>query len=98
MNKMSIEEKLGVDKFYVDESNTHITVKKDNYTESELKILQKIIKACPAGLYSLNDDGTVRFDYAGCLECGTCRVLGRETVIKDWDYPQGTFGIEYRHG
>ncbi len=20
--------------------------------------------------------GSVRFDYAGCLECGTCRILG----------------------
>lgn len=98
MNKMSIEEKLGVDKFYVDESNAHISIKKDGYTEPELKVLGKIIKACPAGLYSLNDDGTVRFDYAGCLECGTCRVLGRGTVIKDWKYPQGTFGVEFRYG
>ncbi|MCR6546956.1 4Fe-4S dicluster domain-containing protein [Dehalobacterium formicoaceticum] len=95
---MSIEEKLGFNKFYVDESNAHIIVKKSDFTDEELVILNKIIKACPAGLYSLNEDGTLRFDYAGCLECGTCRILAQGKVIEDWKYPQGTFGVEFRYG
>lgn len=98
MKTMSIEEKLGVNKFYVDESNAHIVIKKDGYTEPERQIMSKIIKACPAGLYGFNEDGTVRFDYAGCLECGTCRVLGRGTVIECWKYPHSTFGVEFRYG
>ena len=43
-------------------------------------------------------DGSVRFDYAGCLECGTCRILGLDTVLEKWDYPRGTFGVEFRYG
>lgn len=95
MSKVSIEDKLGVNKFYVDEGNPHIVLKEK--IESMDK-LEQIIKACPAGLYALNNDGSVRFDYAGCLECGTCRVLGIGTVLEKWDYPQGTCGVEFRFG
>ncbi|MGI6678947.1 MAG: MFS transporter, partial [Dehalobacterium sp.] len=70
-------------------------IEKENFNALEA---QKLVKACPAGLYILNDDKTLRFDYAGCLECGTCRVLCKGTLVKEWDYPQGTFGIEYRYG
>ncbi|HIH8553463.1 TPA: ferredoxin family protein, partial [Salmonella enterica] len=44
------------------------------------------------------DDGSVRFDYAGCLECGTCRILGLDTALEKWEYPRGTFGVEFRYG
>ncbi|EBA8843220.1 ferredoxin family protein, partial [Salmonella enterica subsp. enterica serovar Montevideo] len=53
---------------------------------------------CPAGLYKKQDDGSVRFDYAGCLECGTCRILGLDTALEKWEYPRGTFGVEFRYG
>lgn len=95
MKSMSIEEKLGVNKFFVDEKNSHILIQKGPVDPKEAK---KLIKACPAGLYSLNEDGSLRFDYAGCLECGTCRVLCSKTLIKEWNYPQATFGIEFRYG
>lgn len=95
MSTVSVEEKLAVDKFYIDEGNPHIILK-ENITDMEA--LQRIIKACPAGLYGLNQDGTVRFDFAGCLECGTCRVLGMGTVVDRWHYPQGTCGVEFRYG
>lgn len=55
------------------------------------------MKACPAGLYK-RDDGGVRFDYAGCLECGTCRILGLGSALEQWEYPRGTFGVEFRYG
>ena len=95
MKSMRIEEKLGVDKFNVDEGNPHIIIDKDFI---DMKEIRKVINGCPAGLYSLNDNGSVRFDFAGCLECGTCRVLCKNTVVSEWNYPQGTFGVEYRYG
>ncbi|HHY60785.1 MAG TPA: ferredoxin family protein [Clostridia bacterium] len=95
MSTFSVEQKLAVDKFYIDEGNPHIILK-ENITDREA--LEKIIKACPAGLYALNPDGSVRFDFAGCLECGTCRVLGLGTVLDLWQYPQGTCGVEFRYG
>lgn len=93
--KVNVEEKLGVNKFYVDEGNPHIVLKKENIDKNSIR---KLINACPAGLYTLNEDGSVRFDYAGCLECGTCRVLGIGTLLEKWEFPQGTFGVEYRYG
>ena len=92
---VNVEEKLGVNKFNVDEENPHIVLNKENIDMKEFK---KLMIACPAGLYVLNDDGSVRFDYAGCLECGTCRVLCGSTILEKWEFPQGTFGIEFRQG
>ena len=37
-------------------------------------------------------------DYAGCLECGTCRFACGDTIIKKWENPQPTMGVEYRFG
>lgn len=93
--KVNVEEKLGVDKFIVHEENPHIILKKENIDMKEFK---KLVIACPAGLYVQNDDGSIRFDYAGCIECGTCRVLCGATIIEKWEFPQGSFGIEYRQG
>ncbi|MCG2879366.1 ferredoxin family protein, partial [Obesumbacterium proteus] len=31
-------------------------------------------------------------------ECGTCRILCRDSVLDEWNYPRGTFGVEYRYG
>jgi ferredoxin-like protein FixX len=92
---MTIEEKLGVNKYLVDESNAHIEIK-SNYADKEEKV--KLVLACPAGLYKFNDDWSLSFDYAGCLECGTCRILCLGTVVEKWEYPIGTMGVEYRLG
>lgn len=94
MNSVNVDIKLGVDKFYVDESNAHIELV-DNPDPEEFR---KLMMACPAGLYKRGDDGSIFFDYAGCLECGTCRVLCGKTIIKKWEYPCGTLGVEYRFG
>ena len=92
---MSIEEKLAVNKIYVDEGNAHITTRE---RPRSLADMDKLIKGCPAGLYHLHGDGTIRFDFAGCLECGTCRVLAPDTVLVTWNHPQGTMGVEFRYG
>lgn len=95
MSAVSVEEKLAVNKFHIDEGNPHIVLKENII---DMEALKTIIKACPAGLYAQNNDGSIRFDFAGCLECGTCRVLGIGTVIDQWNYPQGTCGVEFRYG
>jgi ferredoxin like protein len=56
------------------------------------------VNACPAGLYKLNENETLSFDYAGCLECGTCRILCLGTVVKKWEFPEGSMGVEFRFG
>ena len=54
-------------------------------------------RVCPAALYKKDGDG-VRFDYLGCLECGTCRVLSGGKLVESWNYPVGAFGVSFRQG
>lgn len=75
---VNVDVKLGVNKFNVDEEHPHIVVKAD----ADKQALELLVKACPAGLYKKQDDGSVRFDYAGCLECGTCRILGLGSALE----------------
>ena len=59
---------------------------------------QRLITACPAGLFSLTAEGELKVDFRGCLECGTCRLLCDETTLQQWRYPASGFGITYRFG
>ncbi len=94
MSTVNVDVKLGVNKFRVDEENAHIIL----IDSPDLAEFKKLMNACPANLYKQDTDGTLHFDYAGCLECGTCRVLCGNTILKKWEYPQGTLGVEYRFG
>ncbi|MDR0424301.1 MAG: 4Fe-4S dicluster domain-containing protein [Clostridiales Family XIII bacterium] len=94
MAKMSVDDKLGVVRFKVDEHNAHIIVDDTYQNMDEINLL---VMACPASLYSY-EDGKVAFNYEGCLECGTCRVLSSGKVIKSWSYPRGPLGVEYHQG
>ncbi|MBG6248181.1 MULTISPECIES: ferredoxin family protein [Symbiopectobacterium] len=93
-SSVNVDVKLGVNKFQVDEGHTHIILT-DNPDMAEFR---KLLKACPAGLYKQDEAGNIHFDSAGCLECGTCRVFCGEPILEQWEYPQGTFGIEFRFG
>lgn len=93
MKKLSIEERLGTTKFIVDEGMPHIVLDKSICSTCQEK---PCVKACPAGLYQVQGD-SVSFDFAGCLECGTCRVVCLPKGLK-WEYPRGTFGVEFRYG
>ncbi len=96
MKKMSVEDRLALNKFVVDEGQPHITV-----DESKLdgKTLRALLTACPAGLYTLSAEGKLVFEYAGCLECGTCRVLCASCLgAMSWNYPRPTKGVFYRYG
>ena len=94
MKPLSIEDRLGLNKFVVDEEFAHIQVDAAICRTCETK---PCTWACPALLYTLVD-GEIRFDYAGCLECGTCRVICPKPGALTWQYPQGTFGVQFRQG
>jgi len=78
-----------------------------NDRESHIRLDQKIcaacnerycVYACPAHLYSLNEEtNEMVVEYAGCLECGTCRITCVYNAIS-WEYPKGEFGVQYRYG
>ncbi|NYY76237.1 ferredoxin-like protein FixX [Escherichia coli] len=90
---VNVDVKLGVNKFNVDEEHPHIVVKAD----ADKQAPELLVKA-PRRSVQKQDDGSVRFDYAGCLECGTCRILGLGSALEQWEYPRGTFGVEFRYG
>jgi ferredoxin-like protein FixX len=94
MSTVNIDVKLGVNRFRVDETHPHIIL----VANPDREQFRKLINACPSGLYRQDDAGNIHFDYAGCLECGTCRVLCEGTLLEKWEYPLGTFGVEFRFG
>jgi ferredoxin like protein len=92
---MTIEQLLGLNKFVVDEEEAHIKISKNICAEC---VAKPCTRACPAGLYVIKD-GQLSFDYAGCLECGTCRTACPEASNAiEWKYPRGGFGVHYRYG
>jgi len=95
VKRLTAEQLLGLDKFAVNDHEAHIKVNKEICASCEGK---PCICACPAGLYSIKN-GELSFDYAGCLECGTCRVVcpSAEQAI-EWGLPASGFGITYRFG
>jgi len=95
MKKLSIEQLLGIDKFAVDDEEAHIVLNKEICASCPDK---PCTFACPACLYTLKEDGDIGFDYAGCLECGTCRVICPKEGAITWQYPRGGFGINFRYG
>lgn len=91
---VNVDEMLSLDKYEVDEENAHIVLK-DDVDDGEF---DKLVAACPAALYKRDEDGRKTFDYAGCLECGTCRILCGDTILEKWSFPGPTMGVEYRWG
>ena len=65
---VNVDVKLGINKFHVDEGHPHIVIRE----HPNMAALRTLTLACPAGLYKLQDDGSVQFDYAGCLVSMTC--------------------------
>ena len=91
---VNVDEYLAVNKYEVDEGNPHIELVEDP-DDAEF---DKLIRVCPAALYKRDADGVKSFDYAGCLECGTCRIACGDTSVKKWKYTEATMGVEYRFG
>jgi ferredoxin like protein len=94
IKRQSPEELLGLNKFSVDEGQPHIILDKAICAKCADK---PCLVVCPAVLYTLKG-GEINFDFAGCLECGTCRVMCKNKGITSWNYPRGTFGVAFRYG
>jgi ferredoxin like protein len=93
MNRLTIEEKLALNKYEVDEGQPHILIDQEICNNCSEKYC---LSVCPACLFSeLN--GKIQVEWAGCLECGTCKAVCDKGAL-DWKYPNGTYGIVYRHG
>ncbi len=91
--KLSVEERLALNRFEI-YKEPHIIVDKEKCMECRNK---PCINACPAGLYTLDEQGRLQFNYEGCLECGTCRLICPHGAVK-WNYPPGGFGVHYQFG
>lgn len=90
-----VEEKLYHNRYLVDAGRPHITV--TPHVEPS-PVLLTLTRICPAGCYALNDTGQVEVTPDGCLECGTCRVLGEPTGDVCWSYPRGGYGVLFKFG
>ena len=94
--KLSLDTRLGLDKYEIDEEGSHIQVKQELCKTCGLK---PCLTVCPAQVYSWIDDH-VAVRYENCLECGTCQIScdsGGNGAIT-WRNPQGGFGIIFRYG
>ena len=89
---LSLDARLGLDKYEIDEQQSHIQIDAARCTTCERK---PCLTCCPAYVYRWVDDH-VAVRYENCLECGTCRVAAPEYV--KWHYPRGGFGVQYRLG
>lgn len=95
MKRLSIEERLGTTVFDQFEE-PHITV--DNRLCVDC-VEKPCLNTCPSRLYTLHE-GVLTFQYEGCVECGTCRVVchnGGNKAVR-WTYPHGGLGVRYREG
>lgn len=91
---VNVDEYLALNKYEVDEDCSHIELA-DDVSDTEF---DKLALVCPAALYKRGEDGAKSFDYAGCLECGTCRIACGSTIVRRWSYPRSTRGVQYRYG
>ncbi|HEY3408165.1 MAG TPA: ferredoxin family protein [Propionicimonas sp.] len=91
---VNVDEYLGLNKYEVDEGHAHIVLAENPDREA----FGALLRVCPAGLYKLGAANEPTFDYAGCLECGTCRIVAGGGIVENWEYPQPTMGVEYRYG
>lgn len=90
-----MEERLYQNRYLVDEGRPHISINQGVADSAQLKSLVQI---CPAGCYTINNNGRVEIASDGCMECGTCRVVCQATGEIEWSYPRGGFGIMFKFG
>ncbi|MDO4613181.1 MAG: 4Fe-4S dicluster domain-containing protein [Actinomycetaceae bacterium] len=87
--------RLASNRYLTDEECSHIEVNQDYARATGLG--RVLVQVCPAGVYTLHDDGSVGVEYAACLDCGTCLQVADPRLLR-WHYPSGGAGISYREG
>jgi ferredoxin like protein len=90
-----VEDKLYYNRYLVDAGRAHIKVRPHETPSPELLSL---LTACPARCYDTNDKGQVEITIDGCVECGTCRIIGEPTGDIEWNYPRGGYGVLFKFG
>lgn len=95
---VKVDELIGANKYNVDEDNAHIELAAEDLDFIDDAEFGKLIRICPAALYKQDENGHKTFDYAGCLECGTCRIACESTILAKWENPGPTMGVQYRFG
>ena len=79
---VNVDEALSVNKYEGDEETPPIELAEDDGSEAYDEEFLKLVRVCPAALYKVDGDCAKSFDYAGCLECGTCRIPCEGTIVK----------------
>jgi ferredoxin like protein len=96
MKILTLDARLGLDKYEIDEENSHIQVDQERCKNCKLK---PCLTVCPAFVYEWMDNH-VAVRYENCLECGTCQIScdhgGNKGIT--WHNPQGGFGIIFQYG
>jgi len=93
--KLSVDDKLFLDKFKVDSENPHLEINdKEICRKCDTK---DCVYVCPVGNYKNGSNGEISVSWEGCLECGSCRFACSRNAI-NWNYPRGGYGIKYRYG
>ncbi len=90
-----VEDKLFHNRYLVDAGRPHIKVRPHTVPSPALKAL---LHACPARCYELNAKGQVEITADGCVECGTCRIIGEPGGDIEWNYPRGGYGVLFKFG
>jgi ferredoxin like protein len=96
MSDAKLDALLGLDRFEIDETHSHITV---DSARCAICTARPCLTVCPAQVYRWIEE-RIAIRYENCLECGTCQVtcdsLGQGGI--DWRPPAGGFGIRFRYG
>lgn len=97
MKPLTVEDKLGLDYFKVDDGHPHLKVDKALCEACETKIC---VYVCPVDDFASSDGRELILSWEGCVECGTCRVACNNAGNRGlaWENPRGGFGIHYRGG
>jgi len=95
VKKMSIPQRLNVNRYELDEEESHIEVNQELAKATGTG--KRIVAVCPAHVYAEEADGTISVEYAACLECGTCLAVASPGALT-WHYPRGGMGIQFREG
>jgi ferredoxin like protein len=90
-----VEDKLYQNRYRVDAGRAHIKVRPHTVPSAAMLAL---LTACPARCYELSDKGQVEITVDGCVECGTCRIIGEPTGDIEWTYPRDGYGVQFKCG
>ena len=89
---ISIEERLGLVSFEID-NEKHIKVDTSRCSECNEKTF---LYFCPTKRFT-NENGKIKHDYEGCIECGTCKFACQKGVV-DFNFPRVGYGVYYKYG